>query len=146
MTRKSQLNPFLGKAVEITFLDGSKECGTLGYTSRFSAEFNYRQPGYYTIGDKDFKVKEVYCVKEVTAFVDEQKATLLKLLAQEPTEVLSLAFVYAKNFQIYGGVNVSEKWMTAVEQSSNLERAYHKGFEDGYSKAATHAKASDISD
>jgi hypothetical protein len=36
---KGKISQFLGKNVEITFLDGSVEKGVLGYTKEFSAEY-----------------------------------------------------------------------------------------------------------
>ena len=55
------------------------------------------------------------------------KEELLNLLSQESIMVLSQAYVYVKNLSTYG-VDVTQKWLTAVENTANLERAYNKGW------------------
>jgi hypothetical protein len=62
------------------------------------------------------------------------KSTLLRLLAEQDTKVLATAYLYAKNFVTYG-VNVTEKWDTAVRNSDSLTRAYHDGYRNGYRRA-----------
>lgn len=57
---------------------------------------------------------------------DCQKATLLKLLAEENDMVLSQAYLYAKNLCDYG-VDIAVKWSTVTSQAEALERAYRKG-------------------
>ena len=57
--KKGKMAQFLGKNVEITFLDGRVEKGVLGYTKEFSAEYGGRKPCYFTINDTDFKVSHV---------------------------------------------------------------------------------------
>ena len=57
---------------------------------------------------------------------DKQKAEILKWLADENNMVLTQAYIYAKNLDVYG-VNVAEKWLTTVKQAWALERAYCKG-------------------
>lgn len=57
--KKGKMAQFLGKNVEITFLDGRVEKGVLGYTKEFSAEYGWRKPCYFTINDTDFKVSHV---------------------------------------------------------------------------------------
>lgn len=56
-----------------------------------------------------------------------KKAAYLRELAKESPLVVSLAFLYAKNLDRYS-VDVSQKWMTAVEQSAALEKAYRRGY------------------
>lgn len=60
---------------------------------------------------------------------DPEKAAILKLLANEDMQVLSQAYAYAKNVELYG-VDVSEKWETVVQQCRALQRAYLKGCSD----------------
>lgn len=57
--KKGKMAQFLGKSVEITFLDGRVEKGVLGYTKEFSAKYGWRKPCYFTINDTDFKVSHV---------------------------------------------------------------------------------------
>ena len=57
--KKEKMAQFVGKNVEITFLDGRVEKGVLGYTKEFSAEYGWRKPCYFTINDTDFKVSHV---------------------------------------------------------------------------------------
>lgn len=54
------------------------------------------------------------------------KEALLKLLAQEDELVLSQAYLYAKNMVDYG-IDITEKWETALEQHEALHKAYIKG-------------------
>ena len=64
-----------------------------------------------------------------------KRQALLKLLAEEEsTEVLALAYLYAKNFKDYG-VDVTKAWDSATVNCSSLERAYHKGYEIGFHEA-----------
>lgn len=51
-------------------------------------------------------------------------------MEQFDPQILNLAYLYAKALISYG-VNVTEKWETATEQSANLEKAYRKGFYEG---------------
>ena len=57
------------------------------------------------------------------------KEELLNLLSQESITVLSQAYLYAKNMELYG-IDVTEKWATAIVNQANLERAYNKGWMD----------------
>lgn len=59
-----------------------------------------------------------------------QKTDLLKLLAKEDPQVLGLAYLYARCIA-RDGADVTEKWLTATEQSQMLERAYTRGRNDG---------------
>ena len=58
------------------------------------------------------------------------KEAILKLLAEEDTQTLSMAYLYAKNM-VDHGIDVTEKWETAVKQESALYRAEM----DGYARA-----------
>ena len=51
---------------------------------------------------------------------DSVKQKLLDSLAEEPTMVLSTAYVYAKNYVEYGE-DITRAWTTAVQQTSILE-------------------------
>ena len=65
----------------------------------------------------------------------QTKEKLLELLSQEDTTVLSQAYLYAKNLTDYG-VDISNKWETATQQASALEKAYRKGYYDALQRNA----------
>ena len=52
-----------------------------------------------------------------------EKQILIEKLAKMPARVVSTAFLHATQYDLYG-VDVTEKWQTAVENKANLERAY----------------------
>ena len=58
------------------------------------------------------------------------KEVLVKHLFQYDEQVLSLAIMYATNYCKYG-VDVTEKWETAVQQQCSLERAFRDGYSQG---------------
>ena len=43
--------------------------------------------------------------------------------------VLATAYLYATNYTLYGE-DVTEKWLTATQNASALEKAYRKGYYD----------------
>ena len=47
--------------------------------------------------------------------------------------VLATAYLHAINYTLYGE-DVTEKWVTAAEQASALEKAYRKGYYDALQK------------
>lgn len=67
---------------------------------------------------------------------DTQKAKLLQLMTTKSDIVLSQAFLYAENYCRYG-VDVTQKWSTATEQSAILHRAYIDGFNDAMKQCST---------
>lgn len=58
-----------------------------------------------------------------------KREALLRELAKEDLQVLALAYTYAKNIQMYGE-DVTEKWQTATQKASALEKVYSKGYYD----------------
>ena len=64
---------------------------------------------------------------------NENKVALLELLAHEDINVISQAYLYARNLREYG-VDVSTKWETVMLQSEALEKAYQKGIHDQLSE------------
>ena len=58
-----------------------------------------------------------------------KKEVLLEELAKEDLEVLSLAYVYAKNFHMYG-IDVTKAICSATENVAKLDIAYRKGYYD----------------
>ena len=57
--KKQCLDEYLGENVKIVFFDGKIASGTLGFVKEFSAQFDYRKPGYYTIENFSFKASHV---------------------------------------------------------------------------------------
>lgn len=58
-----------------------------------------------------------------------KKEALLEELAKEDLQVLSLAYVYAKNFYLYGE-DVTKAIDSAVANVAMLEKAYQNGYYD----------------
>ena len=54
---------------------------------------------------------------------------LIDELSKMPPMVLATAYLHALNYTLYG-VDVTEKWLTAIEQATILEKAYRKGYYD----------------
>ena len=54
---------------------------------------------------------------------------LIDELSKMPPMVLATAYLHALNYTLYG-VDVTEKWLTATEQATILEKAYRKGYYD----------------
>ena len=73
----------------------------------------------------------------------QKRTALLDELAKEDLQVLSLAYVYAKNLQMYGE-DVTEKWLTATKNTSALEKAYQKGYYDAMEQANRALKTSEF--
>lgn len=61
---------------------------------------------------------------------NKKKEALIELLKEEPIDVLSLAYVYAKNVHLYG-VDVTKAWETATHQSAALQEAAARGYIEG---------------
>lgn len=57
---------------------------------------------------------------------DGKKDFMVSELAKLPEMVVATAYVYAVNMSKYG-VDVANAWLTAVQQSEALTRAYEKG-------------------
>lgn len=60
--------------------------------------------------------------------MSEEKQLIDELLKMPPM-VIATAYQYAINYTMYGA-NVTEKWLTATQQSSELEKARMKGYYD----------------
>lgn len=57
--KKAELMNLVGKKVAVTFKDGDKRCGILGYADEFSAKHNYIKPDYFYIGNMTFRASYV---------------------------------------------------------------------------------------
>lgn len=62
---------------------------------------------------------------------DNVRRQLLDKLSEEPTMVLSTAYVYAKNYVCYG-IDVTKAWATATQQLAILEQIKHKALTEAY--------------
>ena len=54
---------------------------------------------------------------------------LIEELSKMPPMVIATAYLHALNYTLYGE-NVTEKWVTAIQHTSALEKAYRKGYYD----------------
>ena len=61
------------------------------------------------------------------------KQHILEEMSKFDEMTLSTAYIYAKNLTLYG-VDVTEKWLTATQNSVALEKAYKKGYYDALQK------------
>lgn len=60
---------------------------------------------------------------------------ILDELSKMPPMVIETAYLHAMNFELYG-VDVTKEWVTAVQNSYALSRAYEKGYYEGLKKRA----------
>jgi len=58
-----------------------------------------------------------------------QNKQLIDELSKMPPMVIATAYLHAVNYTLYG-VDVTEKWVTATQNASALEKAYRKGYDD----------------
>lgn len=64
--KKEELMELVGKTVEVKFKReywARKVKGVLGYTKELSQKYDYRKPGYFTVGDYNFKVSHITSCK-----------------------------------------------------------------------------------
>ena len=59
----------------------------------------------------------------------DKKEALLEELAKEDLQVLSLAYIYAKNLHMYGE-DVTKASCSAIQNVAMLDKAYQKGYYD----------------
>lgn len=83
---------------------------------------------------KDSPEKDNFEVENSVNAENRLKQYVLDQLSSFDIKTLQIAYVYAKNNVEYG-VDVTEKWDTVCQNSKNLERAYHKGYYEGYESA-----------
>lgn len=65
----------------------------------------------------------------------KKSETILDELAKMPPMVIATAYLYAINHTLYG-LDVTEKWLTATQNVSALEKAYTKGYYDALHRQA----------
>lgn len=68
------------------------------------------------------------------------KQTLVDYLSKEPNQVIEAAYVYAKNYVMYG-IDITKAWKTAAEQTKILREARMDGFYEGYCKGQEFAES-----
>jgi len=68
--------------------------------------------------------------KPVEKTEDEKKEDLLNELRKESLGTISLACVYAKKFE-ETGMDITEKWATAEQQSDIIQRFFYEGYRKG---------------
>ena len=64
-----------------------------------------------------------------------ERKQLINELSKMPPMVIATAYLHAINYTLYGE-DVTEKWLTATQQASALEKAYKKGYYDALQRQA----------
>lgn len=64
---------------------------------------------------------------------DFAKKRILEDLSQYSLAVITLAHLYATNFEAVGA-DVTQRWVTAQQQTEILQAAYNQGYEDALEK------------
>lgn len=67
---------------------------------------------------------------------------LIDELSKMPPMVIATAYLHAINYTLYGK-DVTEKWVTATQNASALEKAYRKGYYDALQRRAESDKESE---
>ena len=67
--------------------------------------------------------------------IENKTKYLIDQLSKMPPMVIETAYLYAINYTTYGE-DITEKWVTAVQQTSVLEKAYRKGYYDALQRLA----------
>lgn len=70
--------------------------------------------------------------KQIQEYKNKQ---LIDELSKMPPMVIATAYLHAINYTLYGE-NVTEKWTTATQNASALEKAYRKGYYDALQRQA----------
>ena len=68
---------------------------------------------------------------------------LIEELSKMPSMVIETAYLHAINYTLYGE-DVTEKWITATQNASALEKAYRKGYYDALQRQAEKADIDEI--
>lgn len=70
--------------------------------------------------------------KQIQEYESKQ---LIDELKKMPPMVIATAYLHAINYTLYGE-DVTEKWATATQNASALEKAYRKGYYDALQRHA----------
>ena len=68
---------------------------------------------------------------------------LIGELSKMPSMVIATAYLHAINYTLYGE-DVTEKWLTATQNASALEKAYKKGYYDALQRRSESSVLEDI--
>ena len=115
-------------------------------TNEEAIEYNKNLREYMRITDKNSEykfLKENYEALDLAIKSLEQQSSedcvskekQIQKLSKMPPMVLSTAYLYAINYTLYGE-DVTEKWITAAQNASALEKAYRKGYYDALQEQA----------
>jgi len=69
-----------------------------------------------------------------TDFENLKKQAILDLMKDMPLQLLQVAYSYAKNY-VELGVDITKTWDTATRNADALEKAYKKGYYEGFKRA-----------
>ena len=85
--------------------------------------------------------------RKLSASEDERKEDILGKLRKESSSIITLAYMYAKNFE-ETGADITQRWATMQEQNAILQQVYNRGYEEGLDKgrALEHEKYAKIFD
>ena len=72
-----------------------------------------------------------------------ERKQLIDELSKMPPMVIATAYLHAINYTLYGE-DVTEKWLTATQNASALEKAYQKGYHDAMERVNQASKASEF--
>ena len=64
---------------------------------------------------------------------EAENKRLIEELSKMPPMVIATAYLHAINYTLYGE-DVTERWVTATQNASALEKAYRKGYYDALQK------------
>ena len=81
--------------------------------------------------DKKAYEKRKALQEELELTETEKKGRLLGRLAQESSDLISLAYMYAVYFE-KTGMDVTKTYENAEQQRAEWQEIYNKGYEDGY--------------
>ena len=78
--------------------------------------------------------------KQIREYESKQ---LIDELSKMPPMVIATAYLHAINYTLYGE-DVTEKWLTATQNASALEKAYRKGYYDAMERVNQASKTSEF--
>jgi hypothetical protein len=71
--------------------------------------------------------------------LDDKSKMLIDELSKMPPMVIATAYLHAVNYILYGE-DVTEKWETAMQNATALEKAYREGYNDALQRHAESEK------
>ena len=126
--------------VEILKTDGEK------VVYKHAEDLELSNDGYIYLHDftipRTFKQENTRQIS-VMFFGEDAKQQMIDELSSMSLQELQTAYAYAKCY-LQDGVDITQKWQTAVEQKHNLQQAYHRGYHDALERC--HCPAQQIVD